>query len=210
MIPVPTILFLILPFAALLFLARLLCSVFSPKIREQMRKYPTIHTIWACLAFLGFLTITGFLNPFAWPPKFMERRTQRAEVMERVRSAGGWDALRHDCVLLARTNEFVHWYRGFTNDAPILPPTIAALKPREVEFVSPKFLSNGPEEFRIPVVRIKLFGMHATGGRSTPYFGLEVVISPSSEGYTPKARPAASGNGHTNYRKVSEGVYEVF
>ena len=123
---------------------------------------------------------------------------------------GGWDALRHDCVLLSRTNEFVHWYRGFTNDAPTLPPTIAALKSREVEFISPKFLSNGPEEFRIPVVRIKIFGSHATGGRSTPYFGLEVVTSPSSEGYTPKARLAASGNGHTDYRKVSEGIFEVF
>ena len=210
MIPVPTILFLILPFAALLFLARLLCSVFSPKIRDQMRKYPTIHTVWACLAFLGFLTITGFLNPFAWPPMFMERRTQRAEVMERVRSAGGWDALRHDCMLLAQTNEYVQWSRWSSHAAPALLPAIAALKPQQVDFVSPTLLHNGPEESRTPVVRIKIFGMHATGGRSTPYFGLEVVISPSSEGYTPKARPAASGNGHTNYRKVSEGIFEVF
>ena len=31
-----------------------------------------------------------------------------------------------------------------------------------------------------------------------------------TEDYTPKARPAALGNEHLSYRKVSEGIYEKF
>ena len=130
--------------------------------------------------------------------------------MERVQSAGGWETLRHDCILLAQTNELIQWSRWHTNDAPPLPPAIAALQPQQIDYFSPKLLGEHSHEPRTPVVRIKLFGMHATGGHSTPYFGLEVVTDSSTNVYTPKARPAASGNGFLNYQKVSEGIYEIY
>jgi hypothetical protein len=149
-------------------------------------------------------------NAAAWPPAWRERRAQRDKVVQRVQSAGGWQALRRDCISLAATNEIVQWIRWHTNDTPALPPAIAALQPQQVDFVSPKLFGRHSDEPRIPIVRIKIFGMHSTGGHSTPYFGLEVIAEASTTNYTPKARPAASGNGHLNYRNVSEGIYEIF
>lgn len=148
--------------------------------------------------------------PGTFPPAWWERKSQRKQVVERVQAAGGWEALRRDCMALAQTNEFINWIRWRKSNKVALPPTISALQPKEVYYVSPQLLGPNSAEPRIPVVRIKIFGMHSTGGHSTPYFGLEVVAMSSSEDYTPKARPAASGNGHRNYRKVSEGVYEVY
>jgi hypothetical protein len=84
-----------------------------------------------------------------------------------------------------------------------------ALQPQEIYYVSSKFRTGVPGEPRMPIVQIKVFGMHSTGGHSTPYFGLDVVTTPSTE-YAPNAHRAAYGYAQRNYRKVSEGVYEIF
>ena len=198
------------PLAAILFLVRLLCAPFSNRVSEEMRRHPIIHSIWACFAVLGFLVMMGVLNPAAWPPTFVERHTQRKKVVERVQAAGGWEKLKRDCILLTQTNDWVNWYHRSTNNSVPLPPSLAALQPQQVHFVTPRLLGENSEEERIPIVRIKVFGMHSTGGHSTPYFGLEVVTGPSSQGYTPKPRPAAAGNGHLYYQKVADGIYERF
>jgi hypothetical protein len=85
-----------------------------------------------------------------------------------------------------------------------------ALQPQQVYYVSPKNLTRVPGEPQIPIVQIKIFGMHSTGGHSTPYLGLEVVATPSKEDYTPNASRGVRGSAHSDYRKVSEGVYEIF
>ena len=36
-----------------------------------------------------------------WPPVWMERRTQRHLMLERIQLAGGWGALKRDCDALA-------------------------------------------------------------------------------------------------------------
>ena len=194
----------------LLFLVRLLCAPFSATIRLQMRQQRVFHWVWGCFALFASFLLFVLFNPEAWPPAWWERRTQRERILQRVQSAGGWEALRRDCILLAQTNEIIQWSRWHTNDAPVLPPAIATLQPQQVYFFPPKLLGPQSNEPRTPVVRIKIFGMHSTGGHSTPYFGLEIVAASSNEDYTPKARPAVSGNGHRNYRKVSEGIYEIF
>ncbi len=117
--------------------------------------------------------------------------------------------MKRDCIALAKTNEMFQWFR-WSKENPALPPTIAALQPKEVQFVSPRVLGRPSDEGQIPVVRIKIFGMRSTGGRSTPYFGLEVIAQEPATNYVPKPRPAAAGNGHRSYRKISDGVYEVF
>ena len=134
-----------------------------------------------------------------WPPASVERREQRQKVAERVQAAGGWDAIRRDCVWLAEqyTNGFYsHW--GETN---ALPPAILALKPRTVEY--------SPADGR---VSMRIFGIHSTGGHSTPYFGLEVVTSGKTEGYKPGVGYGGGviGNFHSTYRQVVEGIYEIY
>jgi hypothetical protein len=163
------------------------------------------------LALLALYCFWTLLISGAFPPAWYERRAQRQKLIERIQAAGGWEALRRDCIALAKTNEneIFRWARWVTN-APTLPPAIMALQPQEVYYVSSKFHTGVPDEPQIPIVRIKVFGMHSSGGHSTPYFGLDVVTTPSKVDYSPNARRAVPGNGHMDHRKLVEGVYEIF
>ena len=134
-----------------------------------------------------------------WPPASVERRTQRQKVVERVQTAGGWDAITRDCVWLAEqhTNGFyTHWH-----DTNFLPPAIVALSPLSVEY-SPTYGR----------VSMRIFGIHSTGGHSTPYFGLEVLTSGKVEEYKPGVGYGGGviGNFHSTCRQVAEGIYEIY
>jgi hypothetical protein len=175
---------------------------------NQKRSFGWI--VWLPIVVLVLYLFQILLNMYSFPPRWYERRTQRQKVEARVQSAGGYERLRRECIAFAQTNEIVQWSRWYTNESPALPSAISVLQPQEVYYFSPKLLGPHSNEPRIPIVRIKIFGMHSTGGHSIPYFGLDVVATPSSGEYTPKASTAASGNGHRDYRKVSDGVYEVY
>ena len=135
-----------------------------------------------------------------WPPISVERRTQREKIVELVQAAGGWDALRRDCVSFAEqhTNGFSsHWRQ--TND---LPKAIVALRPLTVQF--------WPE---YGCIRMRIFGTHSTGGHSRPYFGLEVDISTNSAGYkhgTGYDNGGVIGNHHEIAHQVAHGIYEIY
>jgi hypothetical protein len=134
-----------------------------------------------------------------WPPISVERREQRAKVIERVQAAGGWDAVRHDSIVFAEqhTNGFYsHW--GDTN----LPPAILALKPMMVQY-APQY----------GCLRIRIFGMHSTGGHSRPYFGLEVDTSTNGIGYKHGSgydNGGVIGNFHSVAAQVADGIYEIY
>jgi hypothetical protein len=136
-----------------------------------------------------------------------ERQTQREKVVTRVMQAGGWDALQKDCDEIVehyRDSAFL-WHRFETN---ALPPTLAALNPWEVSFYSPALLQDEP---KVAVVRIKVFGIHSTGGHSIPYYGLEVICGPSAESYAPKpGRGGVPGNHYDSYRRVTDRIYEIY
>ena len=119
--------------------------------------------------------------------------------MERVQAAGGWDAIRRDCMAFAEqnTNGFHSHWRD-TN----LPPAILALKPMIVQY-HPDYGCVG----------MRIFGMHATGGHSTPYFGLEVDVSSNSVSYkhgTGYGNGGVIGNHHTVADEIAEGIYEIY
>jgi len=137
----------------------------------------------------GYLPVLVRL-PEAWPPAFIERRTQRKQVFERVQAAGGWQSLQQDCAALIAQNRgaYFHWGRGNTNP---LPSSIAALKPREVRFV------DGQPE----VVHIKVFGYRSTDGHQPPYFGLQVVSGTGAESYRPK---------DMRFENITNNVYVVY
>jgi len=152
---------------------------------------PLLWIIIALFAlFLCFPTL--FRLSEAWPPAFLERRTQREQVLERVQSSGGWLTLQHDCAMLVeqyKATNFI-WFRVRTNYNE-LPAAIAALKPREVRFY-------GVEP---PVVHIKVFGFRSTDGHQPPYFGLEVVSGSGADSYKPK---------DMRYELVTNNIYEVY
>lgn len=57
------IIFIACPIAALLFVVRLIASLFSGKVRNQIQKHPILHVIWACIAFVGIFAVIGGINP---------------------------------------------------------------------------------------------------------------------------------------------------
>jgi hypothetical protein len=140
------------------------------------------------LLYLELPTIIALVN--AWPPAFIERRTQREQVLERIQSAGGWQALQRDSTAIVEQNRGTHfvWFRGSTNP---LPPSVAALKPREV-----RFFDGQPE-----VVEIKVFGYRSTDGHQPPYFGLRVISGAGADSYKPK---------DMRYELVTNNIYEIY
>jgi hypothetical protein len=129
------------------------------------------------LAALVFATIViAYLLPHeVRPPWPVQREEQRRIISERVESIGGWDVLRKDCIALLQNekNEFV--WPSSTNE---FAPVFAKLKPREVKAY--------PDTNGVIIMRMKFFGMHSTGSRGTPYYGLWIVCSSNSDNYVPK------------------------
>jgi hypothetical protein len=194
------LLFVFCPVAMVMFMVRLIVALVSPKVPEEMRKHPTIHMVWGGVAFVGALVILGAFSPLTWPPRFIERQEQRQRFMERVQAAGGWDAIRRGCASLAEQN--TNGFYGSFRDTNRLPAAIATLKPMIVEY-HPQF----------GCVRMRIFGIHSTGGHSTPYFGLEVDTSTNSMSYNHGARydnGGVIGNHHSVANQVAEGIYELY
>ena len=159
-------------------------------------------TIGFAVIILLIFVVPYFFFEFTtwWPPTSVERRTQREKLAERVQAAGGWDAVRRDCISFAEqhTNGFTsHW-----KDTNGLTPAIVALRPMTVQY-----------EPQYGCVRMRIFGAHSTGGRSRPYFGLEIDTSTNSAGYkhgTGYDNGGVIGNHHSVANQVADGIYEIY
>jgi hypothetical protein len=132
--------------------------------------FDTLAVLVIVVIFAAILLPSEFRPP--WP---VQREQQRKIIRERVESIGGWDALRRDCVALLQSegNEFV-WPSGTNEFAPVF----AKLKPWQVKAY--------PTIDGTMIMRMKFFGMHSTGNRGTPYYGLWIVCSSNSDNYVPK------------------------
>jgi len=203
--------------AALLFFARLLCAPFFPKIRDQIKRQRRLHFFWGCWALLTACLLYLLLHPSTWPPAWWKRHTQRQEVLRRVQTAGGWAALKRDCDALAHAHKDdpydFRWYRGF--DTNPLPPTIAALKPWNVQFWPRNFVRRfGADGARLfgsnVVVRMSLFGRAATGRHGEPALGLDVLCEPSMTNYSPMRLRSTTPLRYWRYGKVADDVYEFY
>jgi hypothetical protein len=220
---------LLVGIGVILFLARILVAPFSEKVFSQMRRHPVAHLVWGLFCVCGFCFL--YILVFNGPPDWWDRRQQRKVVYERVQAAGGWNAIRRDCELLAsnKTEPFywhpawphaqVTWLSNGTSmqyttniDYGPLPPAVAALHPREITYYPPQSLRQFKDRSDVPVICIRLFGIHSTGGHSQPYFGLQVVCGTNSPDYKPKSGPSGGvdGNSHSTYRKVADGVFEIY
>lgn len=135
-----------------------------------------------------------------WPPVSVERRRQKEILTQRVEAAGGWDAVRRDCITFAGQNP--NGFYSHFMETNGLPPAILALKPMLVQYV-PAY----------GCVQIRIFGMHRTGGHSTPYFGLEVDTSSNNVTYhhgTGYENGGVIGNHDSVPQQVANGIYEIY
>jgi hypothetical protein len=184
----------------LAFIARMACAIFSEKARQRVKRSPILHALWSIS---GIFAVLFLMDPFfanIWPPHWLELKRQREIVRERVQAAGGWEKLRQDCITFANTNqnEAFFWIRWNTNHVN-LPATMSALDAQVIRYSPPSMLSKDNPDY--PVVHIKIFGMHSTGGHSIPFYGLEVI---------PGQETSPSQNSGFHYQKIIEGVYEVY
>ena len=172
---------------------------FPLAMKESTRKRILFY---AFAGLLAFVLIAMLLPVSSGPSWATQRKGQREVVRERVEAMGGWGALQQECAGLFTNgqSEFL-WPRSGFGAASNLPPSIAGLKPREVRAYP------GPDG--VPIVRIKLFGTHYAGGRSTPYYGLWVLCKPLPEGYIP--RMDFGGKTVTGQiLRITNSVFEVY
>jgi hypothetical protein len=159
-----------------------------------------------CLALIALSA--PVCSPELFPPNWVQRKQQRKLLAERVAAAGGWSALYQECATLVESNKggALVYYR---RDGKERPPCLAILKPKQITFYSPELgLDSEP---KVPVVKVKVFGMHSTGGNSYPYYGLEFVFGPEAGSYRPSpSHGGVSGNGYARYRQITNNIYEIY
>ncbi len=192
--------------ASVALVIRMIMALVSRASARQLRKHWKVHVLWfltipaACLIFWPYIDN-------AWPPLWWERQALLNEMQAKVQSAGGWEALKKDCLAFAEQHKDESgssWHRNDTNG---LPASIAALQPQRVEFYLPDVGKNFNDS-GFPIVRITVFGANASGARGTPWMGFDVICGECPKDYLPKRN--RSSDRDWRYRKVTEGVYEFY
>ena len=210
------ILIVLLQLAALLgvvvFIARVLGCAVSPEVADSVRRQPWLHVLWAVLAaaVLAQLAPAGALTP-----NWVRQIQQRREILQRVESAGGWDAIRVASTALVsnylssgdlarstnRNMIYMIWRSGsssFTNftSGPI-PVVLQRLKP--IQFWLDQPLTNSTTT----VVHLSIMTNQRSGpGLPKPYLALEVPVGPEASTYRPWSPSLI--------KPLAEGVYEVY
>ena len=176
---------------------------------EQFFRWAEAVAVWLFAVPVMFFALTMIFYPQFWPPFFIEHHRQRKRVFERVKSGGGWETLRNDCIDMATTNQEtgISWPHSPTNF--FLPHSLTELKASRIEYTPGRFLKLAGGE-QVEVMRIKIFGIYSTGGHSTPYYGLEVVWGPGTNNYHPQPSHAATGYSHITYDQVFPNIYEIY
>jgi hypothetical protein len=174
---------------------------------------------WLVCILLGLFALC-FLLPFiltGYPPNWMERHNQRQQILQRVQSAGGWEALKRDCdSLTEKYKDSPYGFRWFPElDTNPLPPAIAVLKPKEIVFYPPQVLNQfGAESNRWfgsnLLVSISIFGAHATGGHDQPWLGLAVLCGPTVVNCKLISLRSTTPLRYWRYRKVTDNIYEYY
>jgi hypothetical protein len=153
---------------------------------------------------MTLLLFVGFVVPYvlmSWPPRWLERRDQRKEVLKRVESAGGWgEVLRQSSMFLSTNTDprpgfIVPWAQ--TNFA--LPPAMKALKPRYIALDS----FGG-----VSAVKMHVFGVHSSGHRDRAFYSL--VIMPDAPKTNVVELLGRRYGERQKTHQITNGVFEVY
>ena len=153
--------------------------------------------LWAViiLTALYLVWISGLVS---WVADSLDRHRQREFVFAHVKAMGGWEAFKRECDTLiadSRTNGQHQWFPHLGRVLPASCKVISDLNPQEVQAV----YSDG----KPPYVTVKVFGLHATGGRGTPFYYLAYQqLSNSDTCIAPFQRGVA--------KKIADSVFEVY
>lgn len=183
-----------------LFLVVRVCAApFSPKVRGQIERHPRLHLLWFGLVAV-FVAAVFILPGMIKKSERKARLQQRRESMwQQVQAAGGWEALRAECVRFAAEHQPEH-SRGWrdlgegTNQWPI------------ISSLNPLWLDVSPSDPGDTNVAIILRWLSRRSRYSLVGFSLVVTSSdalelPSKLGFS----VPASGQ----VRCLTNGVFEV-
>lgn len=177
----------------LFFVVRVFAAPFSPKVRAQIERHPRLHLLWFGL--VAVFVAAVFILPGMIEKSHRKARLRqlRESTAQQVQAAGGWEALRRECVRFAAEHQPEHrrFWRGrgeVTNQWPI----INSLAPFWVDAYPSNALNKGE------VVSL------SWGSRRTGRFTLVVTSSDTLELPTDLFVPASG-----QVRCLTNGVFEV-
>ncbi len=181
---------------ALLFLYRAIGAIFSLRLRNRMRDNPFAHFLMFC-AIPVAVGLVLLIHP-GWLKRYEERR----QVLKKVEQAGGWDALRRDCLVIAsQATNFergdMGWLKYMTNFPP-LPSAVSTLDPLRFTCTY-----DGAGS----VVRFHVLGHYSTDG-AWPEYWLWFYCGEGTESYVPKVNFGGGRFGVT-VRMITNGIFEV-
>jgi len=182
--------------------AELLLSLFSDTIRKSVRRRPLLHAFGVCLPLAPFLL--AYLLEW-WPPLSLQRSRQRQTVNSIVQTNGGWNAFQAEAsrlIQFASTNDQRQWSPKRAKSAPWLQlpegfPLLTALNPQEVNIRPYTFQSEEQAVF------VKVYGMHSTGSRGIPFYGLLYAPAPLNSRQEPSGLDALAKD------QIVPTVYEL-
>jgi len=159
--------------------------------RPLIRSGFILALLLTCLGYYGLWSVAR-----SWPPAWLERRTHRNAVFQRVEQGGGWERLAADAAMLAATNAPTTPVQLFGNTTNIvLPASIALLRPFLIE-VHPGLVTNA--------VLFRVF----PGYRRHPSYSLVVVSTPVETQAQVAFRERLART--ATVRQVALGVFEVY
>lgn len=172
----------------------------QPTMLESLSRVTRILVVVLAGLFVIVYLLPGVAYELA---KNSERKKIYADGVKRVETAGGWNAIEKACLTLSsnvieqQRAAVFYWSRGITNP---IPAVLEKLSPWDI-----RLQTNGNH---IPIVQIRLAGIHRTGGYDQPYYGIWVVCTNISKDYAPPIERRGHGMRGVIERK-GDFIFEV-
>jgi len=135
-----------------------------------------------------------------------ERKWKYQDARQRVEKAGGWESLKTTSLFFFTNiqskpyfDEFYFW-RGNRHGTNPLPSALETLQPWRIQYLR--------DSNNIPILSLRLYGIHRTGSYSEPYYAIWVICTNVSTNYVPAMVGDGPGRRGIIERK-GDAIFEV-
>lgn len=135
-----------------------------------------------------------------------ERKHKYQDARRRVEKAGGWEILKKASLEFFTNirskpyfDEFYYW-RGERRSTNSLPLVLETLQPWRIQYLK--------DSNNIPILSLRLYGIHRTGMYSEPYYAIWVICTNVSTNYIPAMVGDGPGRRGLIERK-GDSIFEV-